>query len=123
MAKRGRRATHLSSVILIVALVSFVAACADTSDGVRTQVAGPTPSPASTRPPLPTATLTLTIVKTSGPPIAGRAAVWMRANLPAGFGMLFHVSDLQVAASDGATAYSCQGARVVVTHDAGVSWE
>jgi photosystem II stability/assembly factor-like uncharacterized protein len=68
----------------------------------------------------------------SVPPVAGKAVPWSHATLPSGFGMGFHLADLEVAASDGATAYSCAVAgtlqdrsgppRVIVTHDAGAHW-
>ena len=54
------------------------------------------------------------------------------ANLPVGFGLSMHFSDVQVAASDRPVAYSCmtpgtlQGKasapQVIVTHDAGATW-
>ena len=66
------------------------------------------------------------------PPVPGKPVSWHRANLPAGFGLAMHSSDLQVAASDGTVAYSCmtpgtlQGKasapQVIVTHDAGATW-
>jgi photosystem II stability/assembly factor-like uncharacterized protein len=86
-----------------------------------------TPTPLPTLPPTPT----VTVIQSSGQPIWGNGASWAHANLPVGFGMQFHVSDMQVAASDGRTAYACAvpgdqtqpgHPRVVVTHNGGASW-
>ena len=87
----------------------------------------PTPTPFPTQAPVPT----VAIIHSSGDPIWGNVASWSHANLPAGFGMQFNVSDLQVAESNGKAAYSCVAPgnpdqpghpRVIVTHDGGASW-
>jgi photosystem II stability/assembly factor-like uncharacterized protein len=72
----------------------------------------------------------LTIIPSSGPPVAGITPSWRQANLPAGFGMAFHYADTGIFPSDGVIAYSCMGPytgtstniHVVVTHDRGASW-
>ena len=127
MAKPGPGGVRLGGSVFIMLLVLFVSACADTSAGSHAQLASPTARSTSIPTPRPTATPSLTVIKTSGPPTAGKIAVWRRANLPAGFGLQLAGADLEVAQSDGATAYSCaplagQSAPVVVTHDAGITW-
>lgn len=72
----------------------------------------------------------LTVIPSSGPPVAGITPSWRQANLPAGFGMAFHFADTGIVPSDGMIAYSCMGPytgtsmsiHVVVTHDRGASW-
>ena len=92
-----------------------------------------TPLPTSTKMPTPSPmpTPALTVLQASGAPVAGATPAWQHANLPAGFGMAFHDSDLHVSASDGMTAYSCGGPnsasgpaqpQVIVTHDGGATW-
>ena len=98
------------------------ATTATTAPSVRATIAPATPTPV----PLPP----LTVISSSGPPVAGIAPSWRQANLPAGFGMAFHNADTGIVPSDGMTAYSCMGPfigtstniHVVVTHDRGASW-
>ncbi|HEX6541503.1 MAG TPA: hypothetical protein VF040_07090 [Ktedonobacterales bacterium] len=119
--------------ILLLATVSslllLLAACGQPATASH---ARPTPTrfvftPLPTYPPIPT----VKVIPSSGQPVWGNTTSWAHANLPAGFGMLFHESDLRVAASDGKTAYSCAvpgdqtqpgHPRVVVTHDGGATW-
>ena len=126
MAKPRSGAVRFGGILLVIALVLVVAGCSDAASGTHAQIASPTARSTMTSPP--TATPSLTVIKTSGPPTAGKAAVWRRANLPAGFGLQLAGSDLEVAQSDGTTAYSCaplvgQVSPIVVTHDAGLSWQ
>jgi hypothetical protein len=126
-----RSAAKPRTVILLCALLlgMLLAACGEVA--ARPHHSAPTPAPT----PFPTLPLrsvpTVAVLAASGPPIWGRAASWSHTNLPSGFGMQFHVSDLRVAASDGRIAYACAvpgdqtqlgHPRVVVTHDGGASW-
>lgn len=113
----------LAAVCLVVAL----AGCGQTVSALRpTPGVTATPTPSATATPLPTPVVTA--LEASGPPVSGDSVTWMHANLPDGFGMAFHASDLGVAPSDGSVAYSCgvpAGAtdtRVVVTRDGGTTW-
>lgn len=118
----------LRCVTLLLALLLLSAcgrAAAATASATATPLPPtPTPFPISTMPPTPT----VAVIQSGGQPIWGNTAHWSHANLPAGFGLLFHSSDLQVAASDGKTAYACAALgtqpnpRVIVTHDGGASW-
>ncbi|HEY7339324.1 MAG TPA: hypothetical protein VH591_00465 [Ktedonobacterales bacterium] len=114
------------TLLLAMLLLSACGRAAATPSATATPLP-PTPTPFPTQPPLPT----VAVIQSGGPPIWGNVASWAHANLPAGFGMQFHVSDLQVAASDGRTAYACAipgdqtqpgHPRVVVTHNGGASW-
>jgi photosystem II stability/assembly factor-like uncharacterized protein len=113
------------ALLITVLLLSACGRAAASPVATATPLSTPTPFP--TPPPLPT----VAVIQSSGQPIWGNVASWSHANLPAGFGMQFHVSDLQVAASDGRTAYACAvpgdqtqpgHPRVVVTHNGGASW-
>lgn len=118
-------------IVLLLSAMLLLAACGQTVTASHTS---PTPSPSPftatpfpTFPPVPT----VAVIPSSGQPVWGKTASWSHANLPPGFGMQFHVSDLQVANSDGKIAYACAvpgnqtqtgRPRVVVTHDGGASW-
>lgn len=58
---------------------------------------------------IPTATPTphVTTIASTGAPTAGPTPTWTKAALPAGFGLDFHVSDIEPAPSDGSVAYAC----------------
>ena len=110
--------------VMLLLAVLLLSAC---GRAAATTTPLPTPTPFPTQSPLPT----VAVIQSSGQPTWGNVASWSHANLPAGFGMQFHVSDLQVAASDGRTAYACAvpgdqtqpgHPRVVVTHNGGASW-
>lgn len=136
-ASRPRTPLHRHMPVMTVAalcLIALLAGCG-TATGASLQKPGATAVPTSTTVLSPTPTMVptpaLTVRLASGPPVAGANATWRHANLPAGFGMAFHDSDLRVAASDGMTAYSCGGPatpsglsrpQVIVTHDGGASW-
>lgn len=119
-------ATLLTSVLLLGSACGRTVAQSPTQSHLATPTLPPFPTPLPTQPPAPT----VTVLKSSGDPVWGKTASWARANLPAGFGMQFHVSDVEVAPSNGKIAYACgpgyQSAPanppVVVTHDGGVSW-
>jgi len=117
----------LSLALLSLALLSL-AACGQAVAKPRATATHPLPTPFPTQPPTPT----VAVIKASGQPVWGKTASWSHANLPAGFGMQFHVSDVQVAASEGKTAYACavlgdptkaRNPSVIVTHDGGASWK
>jgi hypothetical protein len=118
---------RILALMLALLLVLLLAACGQAAAKPQATATAPTPTPFPTQAPVPT----VAVIQSSGQPTWGNIAYWSHANLPAGFGMQFHVSDLQVAASDGKTAYSCVvpgnqtqpgHPRVVVTHNGGVSW-
>lgn len=120
----GRRKMRrpVAAAIAVMACLALVA-CGQRASATPRKTATAT----KTATPAPTATPTLSVLQASGPPVSGATVVWRHANLPAGFGMAAHVSDLRVAASDGMTAYSCgMGSAghtpVIVTHDRGASW-
>lgn len=124
-AVQRRRASVL--LICMICIGWLLAGCGQgASATLRTTAA--TRAPTAVAMPTPTTTPVVRILQASGPPIAGRTLHWQHANLPTGFGMVFHESDLRVSASDGATAYACaapNGAahpQVVVTHNAGATW-
>jgi hypothetical protein len=128
MARPRPGGARISGIVLILSLVLLISACADTSSGSHAQISSPTPRPSIVPTPQATATSTLKIINSSGPPTARKAVVWRRANLPTGFGLQLAGADLQLAQSDGATGYSCaplvgKGPPVVITHDAGISWQ
>ncbi len=113
--------------VTLLLAVLLLSACGSVAARPIATALPPIPTPFPTQPPLPT----VADIQSSGQPIWGNVATWAHANLPAGFGMQFHVSDLQVAASDGRTAYACAvpgdqtqpgHPRVVVTHNGGASW-
>src|SRR5690242_9927184 len=119
---------RLRCVMLLLAML-LLSACgrAAATPSASATPPPPTPTPFPTQPPVPT----VAVIQSSGQPTWGNGALWSHTNLPAGFGMQFHVSDLQVAASDGRTAYACAvpgdqtqpgHPRVVVTHNGGASW-
>jgi photosystem II stability/assembly factor-like uncharacterized protein len=123
---RHAAALRCVALLLSVLLLSACGQAAARPNATATLTPLP-PTPLPTMPPTPT----ITVIQSSGQPIWGNVASWSHANLPAGFGMQFHVSDLQVAASDGKTAYACAVTgnpdqlghpRVVVTHNGGASW-
>lgn len=114
------------TLLLAMLLLSACGRAAATPAATATPLS-PTPTPFPTQPPVPT----VAVIQSSGQPVWGNVASWAHTSLPAGFGMQFHVSDLQVAASDGRTAYACavpgdqtqpRHPRVVVTHNGGASW-
>ncbi|HEX5441719.1 MAG TPA: hypothetical protein VFW76_12595, partial [Ktedonobacterales bacterium] len=111
------------TLLLAMLLLTACGRAAATPAATATPLS-PTPTPFPTQPPVPT----VAVIQSSGQPVWGNVASWSHVNLPAGFGMQFHVSDLQVAASDGRTAYACavpgdqtqpRHPRVVVTHNGG----
>lgn len=123
-----RPALKLRCLALLLSML-LLSACGRTAatPGATATPLPPTPTPFPTQPPVPT----VAVIQSSGQPVWGNLASWAHANLPAGFGMQFHVSDVQVAASDGRTAYGCavpgdqtqpRHPRVVVTHNGGASW-
>lgn len=115
---------------LVLSLLLLLSACGQANanpHAAATSTLPPPPTPFPTQPPAPT----VAVIQTSGQPVWGKTAAWSHASLPAGFGMQFHVSDLQVAPSDGRTAYACAipgdqtqpgHPRVIVTHNGGASW-
>lgn len=125
--------SHKPRIVLLVAALLLLAACGRSVAAVHSTPPPPSPTPAPTAPPAPTIppAPTVAVIQSGGQPVWGKTASWSHANLPAGFGMLFHDADVQVAASDGKTAYACAvpgnqtqpgHPRVVVTHNGGVSW-
>ncbi len=128
MARHRPGEARISGIVLALSLMLLISACVDPSAGSHTQISSPTPRASVVPTPQATATPTLKFIKSSGPPTAGKAVVWRRANLPTGFGLQLAGADLQLAQSDGTTAYSCapivgKGPPVVVTHDASISWQ
>src|SRR5690348_18426128 len=121
------RAIPKRCVTLLLAML-LLSACGQAAASHTTATPlPPTPTPFPTQPPVPT----VAVIPSSGQPVWGNVAAWSHVNLPAGFGMQFHVSDVRVAASDGRTAYACAAPgnpdqprhpRVVVTHNGGASW-
>lgn len=118
---------RIVALMFALLLALLLAACGQAAAKPQATATPPTPTPFPTQRPLPT----VAVITSSGQPTWGNIAYWSHANLPAGFGMQFHVSDLQVAASDGKTAYACVvpgnqaqpgHPSVVVTHNGGVSW-
>jgi photosystem II stability/assembly factor-like uncharacterized protein len=114
-------------VLLLVAML--LSACGQVAAKPRATATVPSPTPFPTLTPAPT--VAVTTIQSTGDPVWGKTASWSHANLPAGFGMQFHVLDVQVAASDGKTAYACAvignqtqpgHPQVIVTHDGGMSW-
>ncbi|HEU4782796.1 MAG TPA: hypothetical protein VFS83_05600 [Ktedonobacterales bacterium] len=114
------------ALLLSMLLLSACGRAAVTPSATETPLP-PTPTPFPTQPPVPT----VAVIQSGGQPVWGNVASWSHANLPTGFGMQFHVSDLRVAASDGRTAYACAvpgdqtqpgHPHVVVTHNGGASW-
>ena len=116
-------------VALLLSMLSLLllSACGQAAARPRPTATPPLPTPLPTLPPTPT----VAVIQSSGQPTWGKTAYWSHTNLPTGFGMQFHVSDLQVAASDGKTAYACavpgdqtqpRHPRVIVTHNGGASW-
>lgn len=133
-ASRPRTPLHRHVLIVAVAalcLAALLGGCG-TATGASLRTPGVTAAPTSTivlgATPTSVPTPALTVLRAAGPPVAGTNAIWRHANLPAGFGMAFHESDLHVAASDGRRAYSCGASagaarpQVIVTHDGGASW-
>jgi len=115
------------TLLLAMLLLSACSRAAVASSATATPLPTPTPFPIPTMPPMPT----VAVIQSSGQTVWGNIAFWTHTNLPAGFGQQFHVSDLQVAESDGKTAYACAvpgdqtqsgHPRVVVTHNGGASW-
>ena len=116
--------------LLALSLALLLSACGQAiakPHATATPARAPTATPFPTQPPAPT----VAVIQASGQPVWGKTAYWSHASLPAGFGMQFHVSDLQVAPSDGRTAYACAipgdqtqpgHPRVIVTHNGGASW-
>lgn len=126
LTARSRMRVSLFALLLALALLSL-AACGQAAAKPHATATHPLPTPFPTQTPMPT----VAVIQSSGQPVWGKTASWSHANLPAGFGMQFHVSDLRVAASDGKTAYACAvlgdpskmgNPSVIVTHDGGASW-
>ncbi len=116
---------RILALMLALLLVLLLAACGQAAAKPQATATAPTPTPFPTQAPVPT----VAVIPSGGVPIWGNVAAWSHANLPAGFGMQFKVSDLQVAESDGKTAYACAApdpqsktTRVIVTHDGGATW-
>lgn len=123
---RSSRKPRIGALLLVAMLLS---ACGQVAAKPRATATLPSPTPFPTLTPAPT--IAVTTIQSTGDPVWGKTASWSHANLPAGFGMQFHVSDVQVAASDGKTAYACAvignqtqpgHPQVIVTHDGGMSW-
>lgn len=124
MSKASRRKRGwLMSMGVAVGLVAL-AGCGGTSNMHQSALAA-------------TATPTLTIPTTTpgprvasitgtGAPTAGPTPAWRKAALPSGFGLEFHSSDVEVAASNGNIAYACAGvngpAYAVVSANAGATF-
>lgn len=119
------RSAQNPRIIALLLAVLLLSACGQVVAKPHATATTPAPTPMPTLPPTPT----VAVIHSSGQPTWGKTAYWSHANLPAGFGMQFHVSDLQVAPSDGETAYSCAAPvtanipQVIVTHDAGAHWQ
>ncbi|HEX9413392.1 MAG TPA: sialidase family protein, partial [Ktedonobacterales bacterium] len=133
MPNRITRRTAAIVVVIGMLLASGCGSPARSSQAAKA-TATPTGIVQATATAAVTATLTpapfppVTVVQVSGPPVPGAIPTWRHTSLPAGFGRDFHVSDLQVEAGDGMTAYACtvptsaSHPQVIVTHDRGMSW-
>lgn len=124
-----RSASKLCIVALLLAVL-LLSACGQ-QVGAKQQATATPALPTSTPFPTQQPTPAVTVIPSGGQPVWGKTASWSHANLPAGFGLQFHVSDLQVADSDGRIAYACAvpgkqdqagTPRVVVTRNGGASW-